>query len=215
MIHFEDKVEFDISIESMWKIVNDKEVMAKCIPTLKTYRIVDDDHVEGIVRVQLGLIPVESRVTLEVVERAAPYRVVGKGVSFIGESLASQVKGELKPGGVNKDSVGVFTVSVNLERNGFRKTQAVVTIDVEAEGKLKRIYDSIMAKKLPSLRAEFLERITAVIGERLGEEPAKTQTIVIPQATDRIQYSFFGKLINLFVGSFNRFYDFGKMMIRP
>lgn len=212
MIHFEDEMTFDIPIEKAWEYLNDKEMMAKCIPTLQSYKIIDDDHVEGIVKIQLGLIPVESRVALEVVERKPPFKVVGKGISYLGESISSLVK-EVKPGAVNKDSVGIFTVQVELTKLAPQKTHVKAFVDVEAEGKLKRIYDSIMEKKVPVLRAEFVERVQSAVAERMGEESKNTHAL--PVASEHIQYSWFGKIINFLVRILNKILERGEQPTTP
>lgn len=225
MIRVQDQLTFDLPVETVWEFINDKETMAKCIPTLKSYKIVDDDHVEGIVKIQLGILPVESRVSLEVVQRDAPVRVIGKGISYLGESISSLVK-EVRPGAVNKDSVGIFTVQVDLNRDGPDKTTVVASIEVDAEGKLKRIYDSIMEKKLPTLRADFIEKVQAAIVERACASPGSSQAEAscsqpasakteLASRTDEISYSFFGRIVNFFVRLLDRILQRGEQMSRP
>jgi carbon monoxide dehydrogenase subunit G len=204
MIKMEDEMSFDLPIATVWELINDKHTMAACIPTLKSYRIVDDDNVEGLVSVMLGALPIESRVSMTVLERNPPREVRAAGYSYLGEALAKPTKDGQPPSEL-KDSVGKFRVRVQLIPLSPESTSARVQVEVEAEGKLKRIYNMIMEKKLPALRAEFENKLRAAIAARIAPTPPPPTAGPIPSPQEApISYSRWGRWLGRVVQLLNR-----------
>jgi len=159
MITLNDKIVFDASREKVWSLLNDFEKFAKCIPTLKEY-VIDGNTAEGIVGVTLGAVPIESKIQLTFKINEEGYCIVANGVSYLGETIQNIKKNKDKPIKINNDSVGKFDVMCVLF-NADGKTSLVYEVKVNAEGKLQKIYESIIRLKLPAMQQEFYEKFSS------------------------------------------------------
>lgn len=173
MIKITHSFTVDCPIDDVWRFFNDFERLAPCIPTLKTYHFLDADHAEGKVGIQLGAIPVESAVTIQITERRAPCCIKAEGLSFLGATIQDQLK-RGAPGSVSRDAVGKMSLHFDLREAEGGKTLILWEAGVEAEGKLRKIYDSIIRLKVPALQAEFQEKISAALD---GERERKTEGV--------------------------------------
>ncbi|MBI2897830.1 MAG: hypothetical protein HYY06_30000 [Deltaproteobacteria bacterium] len=161
MIEIRHEFEVDGARTRVWELVGNIDAFARCVPTLIEHEVQDDDRAVGIVGVTLGAIPIRSRVDIEVTERRPPERLRGRAVSYLGDTIATQIR-KGQPGAVAADAVGRIDIVLDLEEAGER-TRLRFQCDVEAEGKLEKIYQSILRLKADALKAELERNVRAAL----------------------------------------------------
>lgn len=157
MIAIEDQFVIPKPINDVWQFFDDFEGLAACVPTLKEFRIEGDNIIEGKVGVTLGAIPVTSKVRLEVAAKRAPECIMAHGVSYLGETIATQLAKDVTK--YRSDDTGRLYLHLDLRPEGPTATRVLICAGVEAEGKLRKIYESIMRLKVPTMKKEFQEKI--------------------------------------------------------
>ncbi len=170
------------SIQDVWNFFNDFETFAKCIPTLKEYKITDMEAKkgEGKVGMKLGMIPVESRLVMQVTEMREPECIKAEGYSFLGETLVEQIRSGKAMEGIDKGSMGKIALHLDLRQTDDGKTKIIYQAHVEAEGRLRKIYDAIMKLKSKALQAEFEEGIKKALEQiPVGVTPADVTTTAL------------------------------------
>lgn len=158
MIHIEHEFEVAEPVERVWALVSDFDAFARCVPTLVEYRMVGPDRATGVVGVTLGAIPIRSRVDVEVTERRHMACIKGCAVSYLGETVAEQLRAG-RPGQIASDEVGRIDIHLDLRPAESGGTRLVFISDVEAQGKLARIYQSIMKLKAEGLKRDFERKV--------------------------------------------------------
>ncbi len=161
MLSLTAEFEVEKSIQDVWNFFMDFDNFAKYIPTLKEYKVTDPVALkgEGKVGIKLGAIPVESRLVMQVTEKRDFECIKAEGFSFLGETLVEQIRSGKAMDGVDKGSVGKLMLHVDLRPGENGKTKVIYQASVEAEGRLRKIYDAIMKLKSKSLQKEFEESI--------------------------------------------------------
>lgn len=161
MLSLTAEFEVEKSIQDVWNFFMDFDNFAKYIPTLKEYKVTDPVALkgEGKVGIKLGAIPVESRLVMQVTEKRDYECIKAEGFSFLGETLVEQIRSGKAMDGVDKGSVGKIMLHVDLRPGENGKTKVIYQASVEAEGRLRKIYDAIMKLKSKSLQKEFEESI--------------------------------------------------------
>jgi carbon monoxide dehydrogenase subunit G len=173
VIKIEDEFDVPCAPCDAWRLIEDINRFATCIPTLIEHRIIDDTHIEGRVGVRLGLVPVSSRISIDIVERRAPTCIKALGVSYLGEAVA---KPGAKSGGgqaLSRDSVGTLDIHIDLRDGEAGGTRVKYVAGVEAEGRLRRIYEMLIKTKVPEFQREFREKLAAALGRREEEVEEK------------------------------------------
>ncbi len=168
----EGKVEVNCSLERAWDLFTRFDDVARLIPSVDGVEV-QGDRVLAKVCVKLGALPITSRVVLEVTERKPMACLKAIGISYLGETVVEQLaKKPLKE--ITSDSAGKLDLHLDL-RPGESAEQIVVlyTATVEAEGRLRKIYDSILKTKAPAMMQEFAENIRTALeaAESKVEEP--------------------------------------------
>jgi carbon monoxide dehydrogenase subunit G len=187
MIRVEHEFEVEGTREYVWSLVGDIHAFARCVPTLVEHEIVGPDRATGVVGVTLGAIPVRSRVDIEITERQAPELLLGKAVSYLGDTIVSQLRGG-QAGSVPPDAVGTILMRLELHTAGERRTRLVFRCDVDAEGKLERIYQSILRLKADSLKAEFERNVKSALAAAAplaATQPVASAAAASPAALER------------------------------
>ncbi|MBW2458665.1 MAG: hypothetical protein JRI68_29475, partial [Deltaproteobacteria bacterium] len=152
MLSVNGSVEVRCTLEEAWDLFCRFGDVAKLIPTMREIEI-DGDQVHATVATTLGALPITSRVALEVTERKEREYLTAEGVSYLGETIHEQVD---KIRDVAKDSAGRFNMRLELkptEREGTIEISYFA--EVEAKGRLKRIYKAILKSKVPDMMEQF------------------------------------------------------------
>ncbi len=167
MLSVEGKVNIRCSLERAWDLFTRFHDVAGLIPTVEDVEV-DGEHVHARVSTKLGALPITSRVTLTVTE-TKPYECLkAEGLSYLGETIKEQIKKNVE--GVAKDSAGKLYLHLDLrptDEEGL--IEIAYTADVEAKGRLKRIYKAILKTKVPGMMEEFAENLRT---ELEGPAPA-------------------------------------------
>ncbi len=169
MLSLDGKIDVRCSIEKAWDLFCRFGDVAALIPTVQEVQI-QGDIVHATMETKLGALPISSRVTLEVTERIPLKRLKAEGWSYLGETLSEQVK---KLDGVDKGSAGRLDMQLDLlpsEKEGF--ITLVYGGEVEAKGRLKRIYKTILKTKAPGMIEEFAHNIREALE---GDEQPVTE----------------------------------------
>lgn len=161
MITVRDQFVVGRPADEVWAFLEKFEELARCIPSLKSWRQ-EGDIIEGKVGVTLGVVPVESNVRLEITERRAPTCIEARGVSFLGETVANLRGG--KEGQIRATDSGRMVLHLDLRHEAPGATRLVYAIGIEAEGRLRKIYESILKLKVPGFQREFVEKVAKALG---------------------------------------------------
>jgi len=187
MISIDGRVEVRCEVGEAWELFNEFGRVAALIPTVEDVRV-EGDQILARVETRLGALPVSSRVVLEVIERETLVSIEAHGVSYLGETLTEQVRKDIK--GVSAGSVGKMNLRLVLE-SGLEPglTTILYFAEVEAEGRLKRIYRTILKTKVPGMMEQFAENLrgeleggsSTELADAAAEPASRTQT---PSAAD-------------------------------
>lgn len=162
MLSIQGQIDIACTQERAWDLLNRFDEVARLIPSVESVEI-DGDHVHGRVAVQLGRLRVSSRVTLEVTERKTLCCLKAEGISFLGETIQKQIaKNGVR--GITSGSVGKLRLHLDLRPgDGADCTVLIYEAEVDAAGRLKRIYQSILKNKAPEMIAQFAINIREVL----------------------------------------------------
>lgn len=169
MLSLEGNVDVRCTLEQAWDLFCRFGEVAALIPTVTEVDI-DGDRVYARVATKLGILSVSSRVNLEVVEREPLKFIRAEGVSYLGETIRDQISPKKAIQGIEKDSVGTMNMRLDLEpKDGLIAVS--YHADVEAQGRLKKIYKTILKTKAPKMMEDFANNLRDRL-EREDEEPA-------------------------------------------
>lgn len=158
MPRIQGSVEVRCSPEHAWDLFTRFDDLARLIPSVEGVEV-QGDRVLARVAVKLGALPISSRVVLEVTERKPMACLKAIGISYLGETVVEQLaKKPLRE--IDAESSGRLDLHLDL-RPGEREGSVAVIYEasVEAEGRLRRIYDSILKTKAPAMMQEFAENV--------------------------------------------------------
>ena len=165
-------VEVRCTLAAAWDLFTRFGDVAELIPTVEEVEV-DGDTVYARVETKLGILPISSRVTLQVTDRKPNCCLKAEGVSYLGETIRDQVSPNKEIQGIDKDSTGRLSLHLDLRP---AEAQGAITIsysaEVEAYGRLKRIYRSILKTKVPGMMKEFAENLRTELeaGDEVGSE---------------------------------------------
>mgnify|MGYP001611938502 CR=1 FL=1 len=149
------------ALEDAWALFNRFEEVATLIPTVKSIEF-RDEEIWATLGVQLGIISVTSRLMLQVVHME-PWRISAQGWSFLAETMHTQIKKDGGPDGIEKDAKGKLTIHLELAHLNGVGVLVKYAAEVEAFGRLRRIYQSILKSKAPALMEQFAERLRTAL----------------------------------------------------
>ncbi len=150
-------------VADVWAFFNRVDDLATCVPTCVRHRVVDGDTVDCDLRLQLGLIPLENRVRMTVVERRDPVRLVATDVSEAGDNLQ-------KFGKVATETVTKLTMSLELEALSGNETRIHYHIEADAVGQMKRVYEAILRGQRDKLEQQFVQNVGRALGGAVARE---------------------------------------------
>lgn len=147
-------------LDEAWALFNRFDEVATLIPTLKSIEF-RGDEIWATMGVQLGVISVTSKVMLQVVH-ISPWRITAEGWSFLGETIHTQIN-KNGPEGIEKDAKGKITIHLELEPVNGVGVLVKYAAEVDAYGRLKRIYQSILKSKAPAMMEQFAEKLRCAL----------------------------------------------------
>ena len=162
MPRIDGRVEVRCTPERAWELFTRFDDVARLIPSVEEVEI-QGDRVLARVVVKLGALPISSRIVLEVTEQTPMACLKAVGVSYLGETVVEQLaKKELRE--IHADSVGRLDLHLDIRPGASEGMTAVIyEASVEADGRLRRIYDSILKTKAPGMMREFAENLRTTL----------------------------------------------------
>lgn len=202
MLSIDGSVGVRCSLEKAWDLFCRFEKLASLIPSVERVEV-DGDDVHAHVGVKLGRLSVHSRVKLTVVERKPLSCIKAVGISYLGETIRTQIKPD--KAGIDAGSVGRLSLHLDLrEGEKAEEVMVVYTAEVEAEGRLKRVYQSILKTKAPAMMEEFAANIRTELEAEAAEEAEEAEEAA-PQVPVLHTPSLWGRLVawlrRLFLGA--------------
>ncbi len=164
MITIENSYLVDKSTSDVYALFSQIEKLARAFPTTSRVEVVDDDHVNLGVLLKLGLLPLDNNLTLTVIERKPPSRLVAEGVAVPGKGLARAAKI------ADKDGLTKITMILDLEAVGEDKCRIYYKILADAQGNLKRVYEAIIKGQRLKLESQFIKNVAELLGAPIAEE---------------------------------------------
>jgi carbon monoxide dehydrogenase subunit G len=161
MITVEDQFLIEKPIGEVWAFFDDFEGLATCVPSLKEFQITGPQTIEGKVGVTLGAIPVTSKVRMDITLKRAPECIQAKGISYLGETISEQLAKD--PSKYQATDTGQIYMHLDLRPESDATTRIMFCAGVEAEGKLRKMYESIMRLKVPAMKQEFQHKVGAAL----------------------------------------------------
>ncbi len=153
-------------LPEVWAYLSRLEDFARCIPTLKAWHI-EGGVVHGKVGVTLGVVPVESQVRMEVTVLREGACLEARGASYLGQTI-TDLRGA-RAGQVQPGDTGQLLVHLDVRSDGPGVTYLSYLAGVEAQGRLRKIYESIVRLKVPAMRREFAQRFALALDAEVTE----------------------------------------------
>jgi len=170
MITIENVLAAEKDIESVWRFFNDVSSIAGCVPTCKSFQVIDENTVDCELRLKLGLIPLDSRARVAITERRDNRHLEARGETEPGEVT----KAFGKVGGETRTKLHIL---LDFEEIGPDKTRIHFRIHADAVGQMKRIYESIIRGQREKLEAQFVANVAKVLGAKIVIENLQEEAL--------------------------------------
>ncbi|MBI2565548.1 MAG: hypothetical protein HYV63_00765 [Candidatus Schekmanbacteria bacterium] len=180
MLAIENSFVVRATLDRAWDLFTRFEDLAMLIPTVQELKAEPDgESFHGRVGVTLGKLPVTSRLSLRIIE-TKPYACLkAEGVSYLGETVQDQLK-KGTAGAIDRSSMGRFRLHLDL-RPGETCEEVLIKYEaeVEADGRLRRIYQSIIKNKAPAMMEQFAENIRRNLEAPLAAPGEASQEVAV------------------------------------
>ncbi len=157
MITIENVLVVDKDRESVWKFFNDVSSIAGCVPTCKSFKVVDENTVDCELRLRLGLIPLDSKARVMITRREGNRLLEARGETEAGEATR-------KFGKVATETKTQLHIILRMDEDGPNQTKVHFQIRADAVGQMRRIYESIIKGQRAKLEAQFVANVEKVLG---------------------------------------------------
>lgn len=130
--------------KDVWKLLNDPQVLQKCIPGCETVERAGDDRFSAVVLLKLGPVKARFSGSVELKDKVYPesYRIVGEG-----------------KGGVAGFAKGAADVRLDEMDGGTRLTYSV---DAQVGGKIAQLGARLMKSTSAKLADQFFSRFSEI-----------------------------------------------------
>ena len=145
------------SIGVVWGFLNNIEAMAACVPTMAKYQLIDDDTLRCDLRLKLGLIPLDGKAEVKMTRREENRCLKIEGRTEAGDSLK-------RFGKLKRDTITHLRIAIGFEQVGPEETLIYFQLQAQAEGQLKRVYDSIIRGQREKLETQFIANLEFGLG---------------------------------------------------
>lgn len=160
MIEIENVVVAAKGIDAVWTFLSDIGSITACVPTVVGYRLLDENTVSCDLRVQLGLIALDSKATVAITRREPNRLIEVSGHTEPGDSLK-------KYGKLLEDTATRLRITTGLEALDAAQTQIHFCIQARAVGQLKRVYDAIIKGQRSRLESQFIANLAKGLGAKV------------------------------------------------
>jgi carbon monoxide dehydrogenase subunit G len=168
VIIIENSFLVDRSAADVYGVFSQIENIAWAFPTVTRVDVVDDDHVNVGILLKMGLLSLDNNLTLEIQERIPPSKLVADGFAVPGKGLARAARLADKEGKTH------ISMVLNLDDLGESRSRIRYTIQVDAQGNLKRVYDAVIKGQRAKLEGGFIANVAKILGVPIIEETAIT-----------------------------------------
>ncbi|MBC8178484.1 MAG: hypothetical protein ISR61_01150 [Desulfobacteraceae bacterium] len=145
------------SIGIVWDFLNNIEAVASCVPTMAKYQLIDDDTLRCDLRLKLGLIPLESKAEVKITRREENRCLKIEGRTEAGDSLK-------RFGKLKRDTITHLKIAIGFQQVGPKETLIDFQLRAQAEGQLKRVYDSIIRGQREKMERQFIANLELRLG---------------------------------------------------
>ncbi len=166
MIKIRNSFICDKPIDEVFGLFARIDKLAWAFPTVNRVEVIDEDNVAIGILLKMGLLPLDNNLTLTVMERTKPSRLVAEGVARPGGGLARAAK---LVGGED-EGLTLIGLYLDLEVVDENKCRVRYLITCDATGNLKRIYDAIIRGQRKKLESEFIANVGEIMGGVVVEE---------------------------------------------
>jgi len=156
----------DRPIDEVFGLFARIDKLAWAFPTVNRVEVIDEDNVAIGILLKMGLLPLDNNLSLTVIERTKPSRLVAEGVARPGGGLARAAK---LVGGED-EGLTLIGLYLDLEPVEGNKCRVRYLITCDATGNLKRIYDAIIRGQRKKLESEFIANVGEIMGGKVVEE---------------------------------------------
>ncbi len=160
MITVENILVAEKDVDTVWNLFNDMNTMAGCVPTCTKYEVIDENTVACDLRIKLGMIPLDNKAKVSITERRDGRHLEAKGVTEAGDMMR-------KFGKVATGTVTHLHMIVDLEEIGPNQTRIHFTINADAVGQMKRIYEAVIKTQRKDIEAQFIENLENAVGAKI------------------------------------------------
>jgi carbon monoxide dehydrogenase subunit G len=160
MITIENVLVLEKDRETVWKFFNNVSSIAGCVPTCKSFRVIDENTVDCDLRLKLGLIPLDSKARVMITDRSGDRHLEARGETEPGEVTK-------KFGKVAEETKTKLHIILDLDEDGPNRTKVHFQIRADAMGQMRRIYESIINGQRAKLEAQFVANVGKVLGTKV------------------------------------------------
>jgi carbon monoxide dehydrogenase subunit G len=167
VIRIENGFIVDKSVAEVWSLFTDIEKIAMCIPTCAEATLNGDEACLLLIKMKLGLITVENKAHLEITDIDHHQQIRYEGESIPSDAFAKAIKLG------NKPTKAVYSLVVDFDAQEEFKTKVHCSLNLDAKGKLRRVYKSVINVQRKTLEGGFIENMSNTLGgniELLDEE---------------------------------------------
>ena len=163
MITIENTLIAEKEVDTVWNLFNDVNSIAGCVPTCKSYEVIDENTVNCELRLKLGLIPLDSKAVITITKR-----LDNRHLEAMGETEAGEMTKKL--GKVVTETKTKLHIILHLEEVNAAKTRIYFKINADAVGQMKRIYESVIKGQRAKLEAQFIKNVENALGSKVTIE---------------------------------------------
>jgi len=160
MITVENILVAEKDVDTVWNLFNNMNTMAGCVPTCTKYEVIDENTVACDLRIKLGMIPLDNKAKVSITERRDNRHLEAKGVTEAGDMMR-------KFGKVATGTVTQLHMIVDLEEIGPNQTRIHFTINADAVGQMKRIYEAVIKTQRKDIEAQFIKNLESAVGGKI------------------------------------------------
>lgn len=144
---FDGTVTLNAPIANAWKVINDVDVFAACMPGVEEVRQIDDRTFEGSIGANVGPVSGKFAFTARIVDAVPPQR------------MTAMVEGT---DSVTRSTM-VSEVRLTLEETGALETALAYHTTVDVKGRLAILGDMVLRAAAAVMLEEFTKRLKSAV----------------------------------------------------
>jgi carbon monoxide dehydrogenase subunit G len=164
VITIENSFLVDRPADQVYDVFSQVANIAQAFPTVRRVEVIDDDHVSLGIVLKMGLLSLDSNLSVEVTERTRPLRLVAQGVAIPGKGLAAAARI------VDREGLTHISMVLDLEDLGPEQCRIRYKLIADAHGNLKRVYTAVIKGQRAKLESEFIRNVATIMGAAITQE---------------------------------------------